>query len=233
MRAVRLVGPVLAILHLSGCTFVTVGSAAGKRAAPPLEIRGTQVRTMRPGTPLILVLRSGERLEGRFAAVAQTPDAEYAECYEVARAERPGGFHLPALRDSAAIVDTEDRRLILEFLGFADLGSIWALVGDEARPRELSVANLSEIAGAEGDVILGEDLRGLLADGAIPVRAAILLRSGDEVHPARMDEIEQILIPPKRPSLLTAFAVGLAVDALLVTTLVWLVSSNATIEPAF
>jgi hypothetical protein len=198
-----------------------------------LEVQAPQLRRIGPGTPLILILGNGERLEGRFTALVQIPEDEYAECYEAASADRPGGFHLPALRDSAAVVDTDDRRLMIEFLGFADLGSIWALVGDEGRPRELSVANLSEIAGAEGDVILGEDLRGLLADGAIPVRAAILLRSGDEVRPARMDEIDQILIPPKRPSLLTAFLVGAAVDAVLVTALVWLVSSDATIEPAF
>jgi hypothetical protein len=81
-----------------GCTVIglTAGavSDASRKAAP---LPTWKVYSLKPGAPIDVQLRDGQRFVGRFSGLDPVPAAEYAEAYEKARVALQNEVRLPAL----------------------------------------------------------------------------------------------------------------------------------------
>jgi hypothetical protein len=216
VAAAGLIGPVLATIQLSSCTLILPGIEAAR--PDHVSLPAWQLRALGPGTPLVLVLRNGEQLQGEHAGFAEIPEAEYAAIYDAIREEQPSGLLLPALGDSVVVVDAYDRHLTCEFRGFIDPVSAWVRVEGERRPRGIPLVHVRQIRGVGGGSIRGDDLAALLSDGGLPIRTAILIDVGEDRLQFPMEEVAEVLVPARRKRVLGAMLAGAVVDVLLYLT---------------
>ncbi len=217
LAAVRLIGPVLASIQLSCCTLIVPGIEAAKPDHVSLPAWG--LTALGPGTPLVLVLRNGERLQGEHAGFADIPEAEYADIYGAIRDEHPNGLVLPALGDTVVVVDVYGRHLTCEFWGFIDPVCVWVRVEGAPGPRGIPLVHVRQIRGRDGDSIRGEDLAALLSGGSVPIRTAILVDVGETRRQFPLEEVSEVLVPREKAAVLSAMLAGAAIDVLLFFTL--------------
>jgi hypothetical protein len=217
LSGLRLIGPCLASLQLSSCTLLVPGIEAARPDHTSLP--AWELTRLGPGTPLVLVLRSGERLEGEHAGFADVPEAEYAAIYDAVRGEEPGHILLPALGDTIVLVDAYDRQLTCEFRGFVAPLSAWVEVDGGPEPRAIPLVHVREIRGNVHAPIRGEDVRELLSRGMVPIRTAIQIDVGGTRLQFPLEEVSEVLIPAKKGSVLNALLAGAVLDVLLFLTL--------------
>ncbi len=209
------------VLGLSGCTVVTLGTAAHRSSQRDhLSIPAEALMRIGPGAPIMLVLRSGETLQGRHAGLIALSEDEYAAIYEALCAEHPEGLCLPALGDSVVLISAEGRRIEGEFLGFVDPVSAWMKIPEERRPRAIPLRLVDQLVHRDGSSTEGDTIRSLLAAGRLPIRTAVVLDDGEERRQVPMEEIADVLVPRRKASVLPTLLASVAVDVLLVVVLV-------------
>jgi hypothetical protein len=126
-------------------------------------IMPSEVHTIKPGTPIVVILKSGFRVQGKYLEPVLFPAEEYAASYAKCREQIKKEIVLPELGDTVTIIDKTGKQHELEFLGF-DCGTV--LTRRKAKAYMESIKNIVDI---RGNIIEVEAVRKFVSEGKIPL----------------------------------------------------------------
>lgn len=122
-----------------------------------------EVNTIKRGTPIVVILKSGVRVKGKYLEPVLFPGDEYAASYAKCRAQIKEEIVIPELGDTVTLIDKTGKQHELEFLGF-DCGTVLT-------PRKANVymESIKNIMDSRGNIIEIEAVKKLISDGKIPL----------------------------------------------------------------
>ena len=150
--------------------------------------------TIRPGTHIIVLLKSGAQLRGQYLELVRVPTEEYAASYAKCREQIKEEIVLPELGETVTVIATNDKHYVFEFLGF-DHGSIlirFEMMG-KIRTAEEDLRLIKNIVDSRGNIIGEEEVRRLISEDKISLLSSgiIIWSKGDRTQIA-WEDINQI-----------------------------------------
>lgn len=150
--------------------------------------------TIKPGTPIIVILWSGDQVEGKYVELVHIPAAEYAASYAKCREQIKEEIVLPELGETVTVIATNGRQYNLEFLGF-DYESIltrFEVMGKTRTARE-NLGLIKNIVDSSGNNIGEETVRKLISEGKISLlTSGIIIKSKTGRTQIAWEDIDQI-----------------------------------------
>ena len=168
----------------------------------------SELAALKPGTRVVMILKSGDRVSGKFSKYTIVPSEEYAEIYSKSREQLQEKIMLPALGETITIITKRRGQYEREFLGF-DYGTISLRKKGKAKYKKMNVRQIRNIKDSRGNII-GVDIIGkLLSEGKIP-----LLSSGivieNKIGPTQIgwEDVYQIQVKKKGMPMFAKLALG-------------------------
>lgn len=213
----------VAALALNGCTAIFGALGALSEASKPeaTVFSDRQTPALEPGAVLRIVLNDGTRLLGKYSGTAHIALAEYEPLYSQARAHDRHVALLPVLGDTVmlrtrfALFTGFGKDLPGAFEGFAHDHIAMQLAGTGVL-TSVPMSYVTQLVGANGAAFSGESLKQLLDEGRVPVRSALVLKSGEDKIRIAMNDIRQIEVPVKKNDARNGLLLGAAIDAVLI-----------------
>ncbi len=150
--------------------------------------------TIKPDTPIIVTLRSGDQVRGKYVELARVPMEEYAASYAECREQLKEEIVLPELGETVTVIVTNGKKYELEFLGF-DYGSIltqFELMGKIRTARE-DLRLIKNIVDSRGNIIGEEAVRKLISEGKISLLSSGIIIKGKSIRTQiAWEDIDQI-----------------------------------------
>ena len=215
------------ICQLSGCSALIDGiSVAGdiaslkKDAAKKKQniILPSAVHTIKPGTRIYVLLRSGARVRGKYLELVRVPAEEYATSYAKCREQIKEEIVLPELGETFTFITKTGKQHELEFLGF-DYGTILTRIEGMGKTRTAkeNIELIKNIVDSRGNIIGVEAVRKLISEGKIPLLSSgIVVKSKVGRTQIAWEDIYQIQVKKKGLPLAVKLVGGLIVGALMV-----------------
>jgi hypothetical protein len=217
-----------AALSSHACTLVgaLVGNGLDVRAQkhrPAVPVEDGKIEKISNGTPVMVTLDSGERIEGRYAGLDNAAlSREYAAAYDAARDRLPDR-QLPVLGQPVALTMPSDPAVTGVFMGFAS-DSVLVRPNGQALVLPYRLREAVSLSAAGGGALSGADIARLIADRQLPVLTRMT------IDKRRVPAQEVANVAARRRShqgLLTGAAVGALID---VAVVVWVRSSLNDME---
>ncbi len=150
---------------------------------------------IKPGTRIIVILWSGDQVEGKFVELVNVPTEEYAASYAKCREQLKDKIVLPELEETVTVVATNGLQYSLEFLGF-DYGCIltrFEVMGKTRTARE-DLRLIKNIVDSRGNSIGKEEVRKLIFERKIPLLSSgtFIIKSTAGRIQIAWEDIEQI-----------------------------------------
>lgn len=133
-------------------------------------IMSSEVHNIKPGTPIVVILKSGVRVQGKYLKPVLFSAEEYAASYAKCRAQMKEKIVLPELGDTVTIVDKTGKQHELEFLGF-DNGTVLTRKETMGKTRKAKAykGSIKNIVDSRGNIIGIEAVEKLISEGKIPL----------------------------------------------------------------
>jgi len=182
----------------------------------------SEVEALKPGTRIVVILKTGVLVSGKYAGLSLVPAEEYAESYAKSREQNKEEIMLPELGETVTVIRETGKQYEVEFLGF-DYGTILLRFEKMGKTRS-SKENIRKISlliknivDSRGNIIELETVRKLISEGKIPlISSGIIAKS--KVGPTQInwEDIYQIEVKKKKKGMpfgarlaIVAAAVGL------------------------
>lgn len=207
-----------------GCSLIGfgIGALIDSTSEHKADIPGWKLLTVKPGTPMEIVLSDGQRVVGTYAGTHKFTDEEYAEFYEQALTKQPEEETLPPLGDTITVIHEPEglteREFEGELRGF-DFSAMMIRSRERASDTRLGLEGIRKIADSRGRVFDGEFVRKLVSDGKIPFRWGIAVVTSEEKTLVPLHEAKQIVVQGKGNAKWIGLAVGGVVDLVIVIAL--------------
>jgi hypothetical protein len=206
-----------AALASQACTLVglAVGNEVDARAqkrAPAVPVEDEKVAHISKGTPVVVMLDSGEQIEGRYAGLNQAgPSSEYAALYAAAR-DRLIDTPLPAFGQHVVLSMPTERAITGEFQGFASDG-VFVRPDGQALAHPFRLRQTVSLSSEKTGALASADVERLIANRRLPV----LTRLTIDKRQVPFQEVQALSARPRgRKGMWTGLVVGAAMDALVV-----------------
>ena len=183
----------------------------------------SELEALKPGTRIVVILKTGVLVSGKYAGLSLVPTEEYAESYAKSREQNKEEIMLPELGETVTVITETGKQYEVEFLGF-DYGTIllrFEKVGKTRSSKE-NIRLIKNIVDSRGNIIELETVRKLISEGKIPLLSSGIIAKS-KVGPTQInwEDIYQIEVKKKGMPLgarlaLVAAGVGLiyiAIDA--------------------
>jgi len=214
------------ICQLSGCSAIidaisVTGDVAGPKKATKQKyiiILPSVVHTIKPGTRIYVLLRSGAGVRGKYLELVRVPAERYGTSYAKCREQIEEEIVLPELGETVTLITKTGKQHELEFLGF-DYGTILIRVErmGKTRTAKENIKLIKNIVDSRGNIIGVEAVRKLISEGKIPLLSSgIVLKSKVGRNQIAWEDIYQIQVKKKGVPLAFKLVGGLIVGALLV-----------------
>lgn len=141
---------------------------------------------LKPGTKIMLRLKSGEEIKGKYISVVSVPSKGYADLYARAKDLVKDEIALPALGEKITIVKQTgtwlkpefSRKEDAEFLGF-DYWGIRVWETGQPQPMPLPIGSIQSLSDQQGHALNVNLIKRLVSEHKIPFlsSATILLKS--------------------------------------------------------
>ena len=215
----RLAGPALAIVHLSGCTLIAASYGAGVDARRPDEniFAGHDLADLDTGAEVDVTLETGETVSGEYQKVGYGPSVDFAERYQLIRSQATSSEPLPALGDSVSVLmDLYGNRQTGEFAGFAGSREVWLRATSQGEPAMPKLFPMRRIRASTGEVLIAGVVERMTLQGTLPLASAMVIRTalGDRYIP--VEDIESVRQEVKKHGVLYGLLAGAAIDALVI-----------------
>lgn len=199
---------------LPGCTLLGLG-VGGVVDAERAKLKPTQawrLAALPSGTPIIIDLVDGRRIEGELAGTPLRDFTEYRRDYEAARAE---DVRLPEL-GPCTLREVNGMEHRFELLGL-DLQAV--VIRAEGGQMRFPFDRLEALRDASGQAVSGPRLKRFAETGGVPLLSMVLLRGVADALPIERIARIEAPSPPKHRAKLMGTIAGLLVDGLLVAML--------------
>lgn len=225
----KLIGAVMAILlSQSGCSVIGFGMGSLIDASKPdsLIMRGDQVLNAKAGKEVVVLLKSGETVEGKFGGVKLLPAEEYSNRYNEYCERIADSQYLPHYGDTVDIVVASGQKLNRRFAGFDYRISSLQQAGEHAVQGFVSLYHLDasikdriylseidKIVGPEGAYVARASLEELVYDGELPILSFALIYNPEHSKEIALNRIDYMKIANTKNSKYHGLVLGAAIDA--------------------
>lgn len=183
----------------------------------------SEVEALKPGTRIVVILKTGVLVSGKYAGLSLVPAEEYATSYAKCREQIKEEIVLPELGETVTVITKTGKQHEREFLGF-DYGTILTRVErmGKTRTAKNKMGLIKNIVDSRGNIIELETVRKLISEGKIPlISSGIIVKTKVVPTQINWEDIYQIEVKKKGMPFgaalaLAAAAVGLiyiAIDA--------------------
>jgi hypothetical protein len=229
------------IFQLSGCSAIIDGiSVAGDMASLKKDaakkkyiiILPSAVHTIKPGTRIYVLLRSGAGVRGKYLEFVRVPAEEYATSYAKCREQIKEEIVLPELGETVTVITKTGKQHEREFLGF-DYGTILTRVGRMGKTRTFkeNIELIKNIVDSRGNIIGVEAVRKLISEGKIPLLSSgIIVKSKAGTTQIAWEDIYQIQVKKKGVPLAAKLGVVLIASALVIVLFAYYFSKEVIDE---
>lgn len=151
--------------QLSGCSLIGLGIGAKSDASKPdqVTISGEKLKAIKLGTPINVILKSGNKLSGKYSGLARVSQEEYAKSYAKCREQNREEIMLPALNESVTIVTVTRKQYECEFLGF-DHATMWIRLREKTISQKMPLKMIRNIMDSNENIIGVEIVKKLISE---------------------------------------------------------------------
>jgi hypothetical protein len=235
-RALFVFGLLVAlVLSISNCSVIGlgIGAISDSRKPDTLAISGCEIKTIKPGTKIKVVVHEGEPVRGGFVSLDAVSPDEYVQIYSRFREENRVTFPMPTLGDSVDITLKDGLQGWRRFAGFdydyvskklkhkelpispatnsAIIVNRWA----DTTSGKVLVSQVQNVIDVHGNAIKGEILEELASEGELPFMSALLLKNPDGTQQVAMNSVAQIELKNKKNDKWQFLAIGAIIDVFL------------------
>ena len=215
------------ICQLSGCSAIIEGLSVAdeiamlKKDAPKekqIIILPSEWNTIKPGTGIYVLLRSGTRVRGKYLELVRVPAERYATSYAKCREQIKEEIVLPELGETVTLITKTGKQHELEFLGF-DYGTILIRVErmGKTRTAKENIKLIKNIVDSRGNIIGVEAVRKLISEGKISLLSSgIVVKSKVGRTQIAWEDIYQIQVKKKGLPLAVIWVAALIGAALVI-----------------
>jgi hypothetical protein len=205
------------ICQLSGCSaFIDGISVAGDIASLAAKKKQNIIlpsawHTIKPGTRIYVLLRSGAQVRGKYLELVRVPAEEYATSYAKCREQIKEEIVLPELGETVTFITKTGKQHEREFLGF-DYGTILTRIERMGKTRTFkeNIGLIKNIVDSRGNIIGVEAVRKLISEGKIPLLSSgIVVKSKVGRTQIAWEDIYQIQVKKKGMPLAAILVLGL------------------------
>lgn len=194
-----LVAATLMLIQMNGCSIVGfgIGSIIDAKKADTGTISPEEVKVIQPGSKIVITLRDGTEIGGRYRGIEELSPQAYGRRYTKRREEWGSEIYLPAIGDTITIITESGRQCVGEFLGFDHKIACVKLL-DRSGSTSTNLNIIETIEDDRGNVVSGLRLKQFVFDGKIPFQSAIAIDATWTKTLIALDEVHQIQIPVKK-----------------------------------
>jgi hypothetical protein len=215
------------VWQFCGCSVIGLGIGAWSDSRKPNNaiFPGWELEKVKPGQKVILLLRDGNQVKGKFVDLEKMGEKEYAETYQKLVEQKPDGVVLPAIGDTVSIIEKFEKKLNCEFFGF-DFDHITVREMGRNLISQINLNNVKKIEQSDGSVVDETTLKRLLFEGKIPLRSFIVLENESGNTKNKIENVKEIQIPVKKNGKLRGFLIGAAIDVVVIIVVIKLASED-------
>ena len=212
------------VCQFSGCTLVFYGAGAISDSTKPDHIifSGEKKWTIRRGTKIDILLKSGEKLEGKiFLELAPVPAEEYAKRYAKSQEHNRNEIILPTLGEPITVTTESGQKYECDFFGF-DYGTILIRQTGSQTPRKVNIekARWDNIVDSRGNLIEVETIRHAMSEAKVPFLSTIVFFDETNRIPVDVREgVIKIQVPAKKRSKTYGLIAGAIIDLIIIAVL--------------
>lgn len=214
---------IILIIVVSGCSVVglTIGAAADNDNPDRVDRPVTNIEHIKPGTRVEVVLRTDDKLIGKYKGTAQMSVREYESIFNDFSSSAGELNVIPAPKDMITIFDLSDNQWTYVLIAY-NKGYLSVRRVEEEKPIAFLTRNISKIAFGDRETISGPDIDRLIFERKLPVYQTLVLDSGDQTVTIPLDSIDQVTEINKNYRIWIGLALGLAID---LAMFIWITNS--------
>ncbi len=214
-----------ALLLYAGCSVIglTVGHKYDSSRPPVTVTEWYDIVTARPGSPMVVMLRDGETVEGTFNGFSELPDGDYTALYDDMKQSMFITGYVPGVGDSVSCMLLSGTSINGRLIGF-DWGYVLLSLPVAGERRKVPLTQIDYVGDGFGERIDGDTLKNYIDWGELPlVRTVRLQTDGGEiaVMPHEVSKVSCVTTARKPIyGKVLGFLIGATVDVILIITLI-------------
>jgi small nuclear ribonucleoprotein (snRNP)-like protein len=222
------------VICLNNCTatLAMIGQAEDKRTPDIAEtIPGMEAEKIKSGSEVIVNLKDGAMIEGKYVGVDSITNEQYDEEYAELQKQMPEGSFLPTKGDT---IKASSEFITNDNVKFSGLDKKYIILSplDINSPTKFELKHLENITDKDGNKTDGKTIRNLISEGKFPSKflSGILIKDykylkdtiGEEAHSIKgkkfisLKDIDQIQIKSKKHATRNLLMLGFVLDALII-----------------
>jgi hypothetical protein len=220
LHPIVIVSLLLALFVLSGCTVIglAVGSSADRAARRKATGSAARAASLTPGWRVTLTDINGREMTGVYRGLRQRPASEYVPLYEQARAGLLEATS-PRIGDTLAVALKTGKTVEASLAGFG-LQHLWLKSPARDSLTRVASSDIAEVTDSRGVAFDTPSLSSLMACDGVPSIMTLQLRRDSENIDIPGNLISQVRVHVKPHYWLIGGCIGLALDAVLVATVI-------------
>ena len=229
LQLVLITAPALLFMvHISGCT--VMGPIAGAVIDGLRKDRTPRtVVNIHPGSHVVLYLRNGTTLRGKFDGRHDMSPEVYAREWAAWRDTAKQATPLPAPGDSVLLTRT-DGKTCLGILTAYEIDAVALATSGES--CTMSIESIRSMADSSGRVVDNEFLREATRHATVPLSSMIRVQTKNGLIETPLHQVWQVEGPAPRAGKVIGLVVGLGTDLALIAAAVSEASSSGC-EPSY
>ena len=218
-------------LAVGGCASSgpRTGASTPNPVDKPSTIPGWQVEAVERGRPIVLTLRDGSSVTGRYGGLADVPDAAYAARYARSREGSGPNLTLPRLGPGLRVTFAGGAERQTDFLGVESSGLRIKYPGVKEVTR-VKFADVARVVDSEGQGLGGAVLERLAAAGKLAILTEILVDTPQGSTRVPFESVNQIEVGAKKGSG-AGKTIGIVVTVAVVVAVAVAVASSGSPKP--
>jgi hypothetical protein len=212
---------------IAGCTLIGVGIGSKidsntRKNAPPRALAGWQIVEVKEGSDVVVSLKDGRTLGGRYRGLQRGEPNQYVERYSRLADGDPA---LPRLGPGAKLTMADGTPVAGELIGL-DPNAVWMVEGVSVRRWTLDGAR--DLRDGSGRVLEAAALGRRTSSMDVPLVSDVVVEVKDRAVRTPLDQVLQVSVPRSGHATLIGGLVGVAIDAAIVAATVGGSSSGSS-----
>jgi hypothetical protein len=208
------------IFQYSGCTLIGLGVGAIRDSRKP-DFQSKPVEDslkLKKGNQMILILRDGRKLTGKYIELDKLPYTEYLNRYHEFRNKETNASVLPLLGKITATLKTTKEKVDIELTGF-DYDGLWLKKIEWPNPIKHPYDLFFAIVDKQGKKFNEnaiDNIKSMSSNIELPIVSAIKIEILSDEQLVALNDLSEIRLHPKKHDKYYGLLLGVITDMLIV-----------------
>jgi len=178
----------------AGCSVVglSIGHWYDSSRPPATVTEWDEIVTARQGSPIVLLLRNGETVEGRFDGFSELPDSDYASLYEEMEQSIFITRYVPGVGDSVSCTLLSGAAIAARFVGY-DWGYMLLSLPVAGQHRKIPLTQIDHVTDDLGNRVDGDTLKNYVDWGELPLIRTICVQTDTGAVTVMPHEVSKVM----------------------------------------